>query len=102
MSEIFIIDHSLSTADAATSAGGVMFRYGNPRNCRADGPRRLFGQHNAHWIPAGHPGAGHILLFNNGAGRGGDRARSQCRCVAVRYRSSTSYHIHEHIPCLSF
>jgi len=28
--------------------------------------QRLFAQHNAHWIPKGHPGAGNILVFNNG------------------------------------
>ena len=28
--------------------------------------QRLFWQHQAHWIPPGLPGAGNILLFNNG------------------------------------
>ncbi len=31
--------------------------------------QRLFAQHNAHWIAKGLPGAGHILVFNNGGGR---------------------------------
>src|SRR5262249_4691334 len=31
--------------------------------------QKLFSQHNAHWIPRGFVGAGHILLFNNGPGR---------------------------------
>lgn len=26
----------------------------------------LFNPHDAHWIPAGLPGGGHVLLFNNG------------------------------------
>ena len=35
--------------------------------------QRLFNQHNAHWIPHGLPGEGHMLVFNNGSGRpGGD------------------------------
>jgi hypothetical protein len=30
------------------------------------GPQQLFGQHNAHWVEPGLPGAGQILVFNNG------------------------------------
>ena len=29
----------------------------------------LFAQHNAHWIPQGLPGEGHLLVFNNGGRR---------------------------------
>eukprot|EP01050_Picozoa_sp_SAG11_P006576 SAG11_NODE_515_length_8826_cov_11.352469_4_plen_252_part_00 len=72
LSEIFIIDHSLTTDEAATSRGDLLWRWGNPANYQgADGAAQLlFGQHNAHWIPEGHPGAGNILLFNNGGRRG--------------------------------
>jgi hypothetical protein len=31
--------------------------------------QQLFGQHAAHWIGPGLPGAGHVLVFNNGLGR---------------------------------
>ena len=31
--------------------------------------QRLFAQHNAHWIPRGLPGEGHVLVFNNGGRR---------------------------------
>jgi hypothetical protein len=30
----------------------------------------LFQQHHTHWIETGCPGAGNILIFNNGIGRG--------------------------------
>jgi len=30
----------------------------------------LFQQHHTHWIPIGCSGAGNILIFNNGIGRG--------------------------------
>ncbi|MBN2446432.1 MAG: hypothetical protein JXO22_06900, partial [Phycisphaerae bacterium] len=31
--------------------------------------QQLFAQHDARWIPKGMPGAGHIMVFNNGRGR---------------------------------
>src|SRR5437660_9113994 len=79
--EVWIIDHSTSTAEAAGHAGGrygkggdLLYRWGNPRAYRAGtkADQKLFSQHNAHWIGKGLAGAGHILLFNNGAGRPGE------------------------------
>ena len=79
-SEFWIIDHSTTTAEAAGHKGGrggkggdLLYRWGNPRTYRAGtkADQKLFSQHNAHWIPKGLAGAGHILLFNNGVGRPG-------------------------------
>lgn len=73
--EIWIIDHSTSTAEAAGTTGGaagrggdVLYRFGNPeaygRGTAAD--RRFYGQHDVQWVPAGLPGAGDLLVYNNG------------------------------------
>ncbi|HZU34881.1 MAG TPA: aryl-sulfate sulfotransferase [Gemmataceae bacterium] len=79
-SEIWIIDHSTTTAEAAGHTGGrygkggdLLYRWGNPRAYRAGGVKdqQLFSQHNAHWIPRGLPGEGHVLIFNNGMRRRG-------------------------------
>ncbi|MFQ6091719.1 MAG: aryl-sulfate sulfotransferase [bacterium] len=79
-SEIWVLDHSTSTAEAAGHTGGnsgkggdILYRWGNPQAYRAGntGDRKLFSQHDAQWIETGLPGAGNILIFNNGNGRGG-------------------------------
>ena len=84
-SEAWIIDHSASAEEAAGHSGGnagrggdLLYRWGNPRAYRAGtvDDQRLFWPHNAHWIPDGLPGAGNMLVFNNGDGRPPERRRS--------------------------
>jgi hypothetical protein len=76
--EIWVIDHSTTTAEAAGHSGGnsgkggdILYRWGNPqaygRGTSAD--QKLFLQHDANWIDPGCPGEGHILIFNNGGNR---------------------------------
>ncbi len=78
--EIWVIDHSTTTAEAAGHSGGnsgkggdLLYRWGNPLLYRAGtaNDQTLFGQHDARWIEPGCPGAGDILVFNNGLGRPG-------------------------------
>ena len=77
-SEIWVIDHSTTTAEAAGHSGGaagvggdLLYRWGNPQTYGAGdaSDQQLFAQHDAEWIEAGKPGEGNILIFNNGDGR---------------------------------
>jgi hypothetical protein len=76
--EIWVIDHSTTTEQAAGHAGGrsgkggdILYRWGNPQAYRAGtaGDQQLFAHHDVHWITRGRPGAGNLLVFNNGLGR---------------------------------
>jgi hypothetical protein len=91
LSEIWVIDHSATTAEAATHGGGqsghggdLLYRWGNPQVYDAGGAndQQLFGQHNAQWIDDGLSGAGDILVFNNGQGRTGGNYSSVEEIVA--------------------
>lgn len=85
MCEVWVIDHSTTTAEAASESGGrwkhgggFLYRYGNPRNYghgeAAD--RRLFAQHNAQWLPGAKAGELHVLVYNNGSERPGNEYSS--------------------------
>ena len=82
--EIIVIDHSTTTEQARGHSGGkqgkggdLIYRWGNPQNYGRGGKedQKVFGQHNPTWIAPGFPGAGDILVFNNGQDRpGGDHS----------------------------
>jgi len=87
--ELYVVDHDgtfvpddpkASIAKAASPAGDFLYRFGDPaRYGQGDPPRvlenwdaatsghkQMGGAHDVHWIRPGLPGAGHIMVLNNG------------------------------------
>ena len=78
-SELWVIDHGTTTAQAAGHTGGtygkggdLLYRWGNPAQYRlgTQASEMLWQQHCCTWIPTNCANAGHILIFDNGVGRG--------------------------------
>lgn len=84
--ELFVIDHSTTTNEAAESAGGrrgrggeLLWRWGNPQNygMGTGADQQSFSQHDPTWVPGAKAdekeGELRILYFNNGGKRPGGK-----------------------------
>lgn len=76
-SEIWVIDHSTTTIEAAGHSGGfynkggdLLYRWGNPQayDQGNSGDQMLFRQHDSYWIEDTFTDEGMIMVFNNQAG----------------------------------
>jgi Arylsulfotransferase (ASST) len=75
LNEIMIIDHSTTTAQAASHTGGnsgkggdFLWRWGNPQVYKqgTEADRKLFLQHAAMWVEDNYLDVGKISVFSNG------------------------------------
>lgn len=96
LNEIYIIDHSTTTAEAAGHSGGqsnmggdILWRWGNPMVYRQGGQadQKLFLQHDAKWVLSGYADEGKISVYSNG----GDAIRnySSVHLIAPEIQGTT-------------
>ncbi|WP_431137155.1 aryl-sulfate sulfotransferase [Psychroserpens mesophilus] len=72
--EIWVIDHSTTTAEAATHSGGnynkggdLLYRFGNPEAYQNSfGSRLFYNNHFPNFLQSDEPGAGNMLVYGNG------------------------------------
>jgi len=72
LNEIYVIDHSTTTQEAATGSGGFsgkggdfLYRWGNTVAYGMGGTAVFNVVHDSHWIPENCPNGGRLVAFNN-------------------------------------
>ena len=107
LSELWVIDHGTTTAEAATSRGGrrghggdLLWRWGNPKVWGQGGEadQTLFAQHDSRWLPATPAGELRLLVFNNGLKRPGGEEYSSVEELVLPFDGERGFRREEGRP----
>ncbi|MFM2207217.1 MAG: hypothetical protein RL213_1192 [Bacteroidota bacterium] len=105
LNEIYVIDHSTTTAEAAGHTGGnsgkggdFLYRWGNPASYAAAGTRNFNVVHDAHFIPDDCPRGGYIAAYNNG----GITSPTQQSCVDMVNPPDSATYYYSRTPGTAF
>lgn len=64
--EIYVIDRSIDSTQAKTTAGDILWRFGNPSKYGVSGTQYASSAvHSARWVKPGVTGAGNIIFYAN-------------------------------------
>lgn len=65
-SEVWVIDHDLTTEDAQGSAGDLKYRFGNPSAYKGSGSRLFYNNHHPNLVTLHPESQGNFMLYMNG------------------------------------
>jgi hypothetical protein len=66
-SEVWVIDHSISSEDSSTSLGDLKYRFGNPSAYKAQGERLFYNNHHPNFIKLDPLSTDNFLIYMNGS-----------------------------------